>query len=227
VKHNHSATRLFDVMLALFASLLLCVLPMSRATAGQIELVDILDVDPLGYQCVPSQFFEEGEDGSAAVAFSLSGKTRLPRTCLPDPCARALSRNELSQLTGTSPMLARFSEEWDDYYARYADHCVREVTVSRPRDAFWKPIIQRAQTTQRVGVPTSSRRLPFIPSVNVPSAPRIPTAIAFDAGGRLETGGLAGPSPVPIPASGALLLVAFGGAAYAARRKRPRKSVSK
>lgn len=206
-------------MLALVASLLLCLLPGSSALAGPIALNEILDIDPLGYQCIPSRFFDDGEDGSAAVAFSLSGKTRLPRTCLPDPCARALSPRELSQLTGTEPILAKFSDEWDDYYSRYADHCVREVTVSRPRTSgdFWKPIISRASATQRVGLPTSSRSFPFIPGIGSTGNPAdLPSLISFTP----PDGALAGPSPIPVPASGVMFGALLGGVFWASRRRR-------
>ncbi|MEL6572910.1 MAG: hypothetical protein AAFQ64_14700 [Pseudomonadota bacterium] len=192
--------------LALWAGLLLCFVPGSSAVAGPIALSDILDIDPLGYECVPSQYFDDTPDGSAPIAFSLSGKTRLPRTCLPEPCARALTRAELSGITGTEPILARFSEEWDDYYSRYADHCVREVTVSRPRtNDFWKPIINRAQSTQRIGIPTSSRLIPFVPGgFSVPTFEPQPTLISFIPEVK-SIGPEIGPSPVPIPASGVLL----------------------
>ena len=207
--------------LALWASLLLCLLPGTAAVAGPIALSDILDIDPLGYECIPSKYFDDNPDGSAPVAFSLSGKTRLPRTCLPDPCARALTRTELSGITGTEPVLASFSDEWDDYYSRYADHCVREVTVSRPRSAdFWKPIIRRAETTQRVGLPTSSRLIPFAPGgFSTPTFS--PSLISFDTPSfGTEIGPDRIPSPVPLPAPGLMLLAILGLGGIVARRRR-------
>ncbi|MEM9898277.1 MAG: hypothetical protein AAF742_02745 [Pseudomonadota bacterium] len=112
-----------------------------------MELADITSVDPLGYECIAGEYFEE-TDGFAAVAFTLSEKVRLPRTCLPEPCDRALSRQELSNLTGTEAVHARFENEWNDYYARYADFCRKETvdpaagTEDRvATNDFWGPIL--------------------------------------------------------------------------------------
>lgn len=213
------ALRLRDATLAFVASLLLCPLPGSYVAAAPIELADILDIDPLGYRCIPSKYFDDEPDGTTAVAFSLSGKTRLPRTCLPDPCARALSPQELSHITGTEPILARFSDEWDDYYSRYADHCVREIVVSRPRtnEGFWKPIIDRSQDNQRLGIPTSSRLIPFIITNYVPpdSARAVPVSFSTTS---TSIGPINQPSPVPLPASGLLLALLMGAAAYLSRK---------
>ena len=216
--------RLRGAMLALVASVLACLHPAAPAQAGTIELSDILDIDPLGYRCIPSQYFDDGPDGTAAVAFSLSGKTRLPRTCLPDPCERALTPQELSQLTGTEPILARFSDEWDDYFARYADHCRREIVVSRPRgnDGFWKPILNRAKSNQRVGLPTSSRLIPYIISNYRAPSPEQPLLISF-ASSEVQVGPLNQPSPVPVPASGWLIAAVLGFGAYQSRRAQVRR----
>lgn len=218
--------RLLNALLALMASLLLCFLPGSRAIAGPIELADILEIDALGYRCIPSMYFDDDANGGAAIAFSLSGKTRLPRTCLPDPCARALTKQELSQITGTEPILASFHNEWDDYYSRYADHCRREVVVSRPRtkDGFWRPIIDRSRIIQYTGIPTSSRLRPFIyDDLGIPtSARQAPQTVSFlippTAGRPLPNADRPIPSPVPVPASGALLGLALT-AGFLARRK--------
>ncbi len=222
VRVRSSLQRVIAVCLANLASLLLCLLPGAPALAGPIALAEILDRDPLGYECIPSQYFEDGDDGAAPIAFSLSGKTRLPRTCLPDPCARALSPRELSQITGTEPILASFSNEWDDYYSRYADHCVREIVISRPRATdFWKPIIDRSRETQRLGIPTSSRLVPFIPGGF--SKPTLPIKISFVGGPETGLGPSIAPSPVPVPASGVLLLAAVGMGGLASYRRRRAK----
>ena len=209
--------RIPHTLLAILASLLLCVLTPTSAQAAKIELADLLEIDALGYRCVPSMYFDDQPDGSPALAFSVSGKTRLPRTCLPDPCARALTREELSAITGTEPMLARFHQEWDDYYSRYADHCRREIVVSRPRakgspiEGFWPPIITRAQIIQQTGIPTSSRLRPFIVAqygvpVSNSANPLIAAALITPTGdGAPDLLDRPLPSPVPIPASGLML----------------------
>jgi hypothetical protein len=230
-------SRDFNAILAFSASLLLCILPGSDAFAAPIELADILEIDALGYRCVPSVYFDDGEDGSTAIAFSLSGKTRLPRTCLPDPCARALTQQELSSITGTEPMLARFHNEWDDYYSRYADHCRREVVVSRPRSAdapnrgFWSTIIDRARVIQQIGLPTSSRLRPFVfdqlanPETDR-AAPRLATfLIPRPAGQSFLNPDRPIPSPVPLPASGLTLGLTIGAATFARRRRKSKPIV--
>lgn len=221
-------SRLLNAFAVFAAGLLVCLAFSAPAQAAKIELADLLEIDALGYRCIPAAHFDDQPDGSPAVAFSVSGKTRLPRTCLPDPCERALTRQELSGITGTEPMLARFHQEWDDYYSRYADHCRREITVSRfraPVNGFWEPIISRATIIQQTGIPTSSRLRPFIvDQLGVPISDRAatllpvqliipPSVVATLPADRPL------PSPVPLPASGFMLglgLVAIG----CARRRR-------
>ena len=112
------------------------------APASTIVLSDILSVDALGYECIGGKYLEETED-QTAIAFTISEKIRLPRTCLPNPCDRALTRRELSNLTGTEVTLARFEQEWDEYYARYAGHCRKEIVDPAEEeiadDEFWEP----------------------------------------------------------------------------------------
>lgn len=133
------------------------------AHAAPIAISEITEIDDLGYTCISGQYLEE-DNGVAAVAFTLSGKIRMPRTCLPDPCDGAISRQELSQLTGTEMVLPRFESEWNEYYARYADHCRKEVvafgvdpvpTVT-PAE-FWAPLIGGGATVVVDAAPTQVR----------------------------------------------------------------------
>ena len=119
------------------------------AQASPRSIDEITEVDQLGYQCIDPKYLEEGDEGTAAIAFSLSGKVRMPRTCLPEPCARALTQAELSEITGTEMILPAFQKQWDDYYTRYADYCRKEVVPFDaegvdPRmstDDFWAPVV--------------------------------------------------------------------------------------
>lgn len=123
------------------------------ATAGIISIDDIVTHDPLGYECVEAQYLIEEDPSVAPIAFQLSGKIALPRTCLPDPCNNALTQAELSDITGTDRRSLRFENEWEDYYTRYADYCRRETNPSPQgsvsADAseldFWEPIISPPQ----------------------------------------------------------------------------------
>ena len=109
---------------------------------------DLVTIDALGYECISPAFFEE-VNGEPALAFEMSGKIKLARTCLPEPCNWALTREELAQLTGTDPRLARFDAEWNDYYARYSDTCIRETNpvpnevdqIVAQSNTFWEPFI--------------------------------------------------------------------------------------
>ena len=117
--------------------------------AAPRSIAEITEIDQLGYECIDPKYLDEADDGPAAIAFTLTGKVRMPRTCLPEPCARALSQLELSQLTGTEMILPVFQKQWDDYYVRYADHCRKEVVPfgEEPLDPpmstqdFWPPIV--------------------------------------------------------------------------------------
>ena len=132
--------------------------------ARAMTLDDITTVDPLGYECIGAQYFQETDELAAAVAFEIGGKIRLPRTCLPEPCEAALTQTELAQLTGTDPRLPRFDTEWGDYYARYADYCRREVNpvsdepaargTPEAITAFWAPVLPAPAT---VATPTAVR----------------------------------------------------------------------
>ena len=110
--------------------ILLSIALLITGTPGQAAPATITDItvkDELGYACIAPEHLEEKTD-EAALAFRLTGKMRMPRTCLPDPCSAALSPRDLSNLTGTPVSSPRFADEWEDYYARYADHCRAEVT---------------------------------------------------------------------------------------------------
>ncbi|WP_299647913.1 hypothetical protein [uncultured Jannaschia sp.] len=99
--------------------------------------------DALGYGCV------QEADLDAAMLATDKGVT-LPPTCLPEPCRRQITRNELAVLIGRPPEPI----VWDDYVARYADTCVAETggvwgypssprPIARPTvpAAFWGPIL--------------------------------------------------------------------------------------
>lgn len=124
------------------------------AAARTLTIADITTTDALGYSCIEAHYLDETDDnGFTAVAFTLSGKMRLPRTCLPEPCARALTRAELAALTGTPRQTRRSDREWDDYYARYADHCRRETVPADGPDptlsteGFWSPLVDTPRLT--------------------------------------------------------------------------------
>ena len=82
------------------------------------------------------------------VLFSSKPSVSQLKTCLPEPCARALTRQELADLIGTAVSDMRFDEKWGEYYARYADHC-RKETVGPVKgsyrqyltNGFWSPLL--------------------------------------------------------------------------------------
>ncbi len=171
-----------------------------------MSIADITTTDDLGYSCIDAKYLEADVDGAAAIAFTLAGKVRMPRTCLPEPCARALTREELSNLTGTQMSLPRFEKEWDDYYARYADACRKEVVpFGRPTfkappwpttpNLFWTPLLTPPIVTDdlitNLAPPFGSDRPPFeqpnrtfTPIVRIPSIilSNPPIAPASDSG---------------------------------------------
>lgn len=193
----------------------------ASAWSSTLVLSDILTVDALGYECVAGEYFEETED-QAAIAFTISEKIRLPRTCLPSPCDRALTQRELSNLTGTEVTLARFNDEWDEYYARYADHCRREVVLPGEDvsdEEFWEPILETpSEPFTTAGLPKPTVPVPTPPGVIPP--PKPPLQISPE-GPETPTDppGPTDPevSPVPLPNS---LLMMLGGLVFLLRRKR-------
>ena len=84
----------------------------------------------------------------------------MPRTCLPKPCVQALTPFRLAALIGRNPS----EGEWDEYFARYADFCRKEVVPFkavgpeglaeghgdvRPEAAFWLPLLAGFATDRR------------------------------------------------------------------------------
>ena len=199
------------------------------APASTIVLSDILSVDALGYECVGGEYFDETDD-QAAIAFTISEKIRLPRTCLPNPCDRALTRRELSNLTGTEVSLARFDEEWDEYYARYADHCRKEIVDPSEEEIadedFWEPFRPENGPTivatgpnpdpiypgpNPVPVPPTNPLPPLIVSPNPPETPTDPSDPTDPTDPTVPE-----ISPVPLPSS---LLFMLSGLLLFFRRK--------
>lgn len=156
-------------MKTLFYVLIFISLP-CLGMARTLGLADITTTDPLGYECIDAQYFEEDNSTEASIAFSAGGKVRLPRTCLPDPCDEPLSEQELAGLTGTDRNSQRFGSEWTDYYTRYADYCRRE-TNPVPQDAvangntngFWDGVLDGPINRDLIAVnstPTTSGSTP-------------------------------------------------------------------
>lgn len=157
------------------------------AAASNFEIDEITSTDDLGYACIDEAYFVETE-ASAAAAFLIGGKIRLPRTCVANPCLGALSQRDLSNLTGTDPNIPRFDDEWNDYYARYADYCRKETNpdggkVAETDADFWEQTIEPAQIAQSL-----SRGSPVLPQVTRASAsplivsPRLPTGFGNSFG---------------------------------------------
>ena len=185
------------------------------AFASTIDIAEITTTDDLGYECISGEYFEEVDD-AASVAFSIGKKVRLPRTCLPDPCEEALTKTELSQITGTEVILPRFQDEWNEYYARYADHCRKETTEflavaedpGLPKQ-FWTPFQPDLTIAGTPVVPTSGFNWPVVPVTTVstnngtpigtiPTTIRISPPTVFDDDDDDKTFTDVSPSPPPV-----------------------------
>lgn len=135
----------------------------SQAPAATVALSDLIEIDTLGYTCIA--------EASLESAFGATGKSgRLPRTCLPEPCDGALSRDELASLIGRTPS----GDEWDDYFARYAQVCRHEalgfgapdVPAVVDADGFWAPFLAprlASATLPGDSAVLASAPLPFVP----------------------------------------------------------------
>ena len=139
---------------AFIVLLICCAFFRTAALAATSDIDRLIITDALGYACIDEAHFIE-TDESPALAFSTGGKIRLPRTCVDDPCHAALTQRELSQLTGTDPRIPRFANEWNDYYARYADYCRKETTpngedVALSSQDFWDRTRRRSQVAQTI-----------------------------------------------------------------------------
>lgn len=211
-----------------------------QGQAAPATITDITVEDTLGYACIPAEYLDEKDD-SAALAFRLSGKLRMPRTCLPDPCLGALTPQELSNLTGTSPSSPRFDEEWNDYYARYADQCRAEVTPFGNGDplldgdppkiaGFLPPSLGPISRLTAPHIPLFTPALnPILPDTgscrNLGSSDRKWLLSQTRGDACLAGGGSAarsrfGTSAVPLPAPFLLMMTGFAAFGWAARRNK-------
>lgn len=187
-----------------------------------LSLEDLMDVDKLGFDCI--------HEDKIDLAFHATGKgLRLPQTCLPEPCNKALLREELTLLVGRPAN----EDEWDQYFSRYADVCRKEippiatddgdipVSTDDPVETFWRPLIPTFQSPPPTGGPDVPPRRPsFIPTFSPPtkfnpiiSTPRTVRRIISSSGGA-ET-----PSPVPLPGALWMLLTGLGCLAVWKRRQ--------
>ncbi len=174
-------------------------------------LEDLIDVDDLGFDCIREELID--------VAFHASGKgVRMPRTCLPEPCVKALVPEELALLIGRQPE----EEEWGQYFSRYADVCRKEVVpfnttdLEPPADSdnaienFWAPLIEtfiKDRELPRKQLLTDTVDHPYFPPLKrpvfVPTKPI--TFPPFGPGPNPDSGSTL-PSPVPLPAAFWMLL---------------------
>ncbi|WP_370401594.1 hypothetical protein [Sulfitobacter sp. JB4-11] len=114
---------------------------------ANLRIDDLIVKDPLGFDCIQDQHID--------LAFHATGKgVRMPRTCLPEPCVKALTPFQLAALIGRNPN----EQEWDQYFARYADFCRKEVVAFDaegadtpvdvlPEAAFWLPLLAQLGTS--------------------------------------------------------------------------------
>ena len=204
-----------------------------------LALQDIMDVDKLGFDCIREDMID--------VAFHATGKgARLPRTCMPEPCTKALVPNELALLIGREAREA----EWDEYFSRYAEVCRREIPPEitdefvdggtsieqpgHPVEQFWTPLLRPFITATSGGRsnPIPTRVPPGIFSTQqiittlprIPSSGPDPTPDFFQQVILTETTESAGPSvppvPAPVPLPAALWMLLAGLACFAPWKRR-------
>ncbi|WP_299817085.1 hypothetical protein [uncultured Jannaschia sp.] len=194
-------------------------LALAPAAAPAVTLDALTTRDELGYTCIPEILLE--------MAYRAESKgVVLPQTCLPEPCKRQISGEELAMLMGRMPD----GPEWGRYVARYADRCVAETGgaweahgIEDIRDAsfdgddglsFWAPFVFRsAVLVVPAGVETSPNGsgresdaaappLPIFSRTGRPEAQVEPTPGSDDPDGSLPV--------VPLPPALWLLLGALG-----------------
>lgn len=86
--------------------------PPQQTRASTRPLDVLVQVDALGYQCIPEAQLE--------AAFAASGKgAYLPRTCLKDPCAAEPEETLLAELLGREPT----EDEIDEFRQRHIVSC--------------------------------------------------------------------------------------------------------
>lgn len=193
---------------------------------ADLKIEDLTVKDPLGFNCIQEKHID--------LAFHATGKgMRMPRTCLPEPCVKALTPFRLAALIGRTPS----EGEWGQYFARYADFCRKEVVPFeaigpeglgdggvRPEAAFWLPLLagfgdgdprgpSGTAPTGGGGGPVGGGGGPII----IGGGGGTPGG----GGGVLPDGG-GGVQPVPLPAPIWLMLAAvLGLRAVRGRRARP------
>jgi len=199
-------------------------------------LEDIMDVDKLGFDCI--------HEDKIDLAFHATGKgIRMPRTCLPEPCKKALLPEELALLVGRPTN----EKEWNQYFSRYADVCRKEIppiatddgtnmydrdissTSITPVDAFWNPLITtfrenrtRNGTTRTPNRPTGGGRTvtPVFSSLPPLGAIAPQRDIITPSRTSMTSTPVPVPSPVPLPAAFWLLLAGLGGIAVSRWRSK-------
>lgn len=182
---------------------------------SDLQIDDLTVRDPLGFNCIQEQHID--------LAFHATGKgVRMPRTCLPEPCVKALTPYRLAALIGRTPS----DGEWDQYFARYADFCRKEVVPFEavgptgagdilPEAAFWLPLLADFDDgpTDRRG-PTGT---PVVGGGGGTPGGGGPIVVGGGGGGGGDTpggGGVlpdGGVQPVPLPAPIWLMLAALVG----------------